>query len=95
MIVFFKKGTNGIIAVETEKKLTPEETEKLTWLFSGATPLASTSLKGKFIGPRREMITPWSTNAVEITQNMGLTGIARIEEFTRVPAGTQSFKFDK
>ncbi len=27
------------------------------------------------------MITPWSTNAVEITQNMGLTGISRIEEF--------------
>ena len=27
------------------------------------------------------MITPWSTNAVEITQNMGLHGILRIEEF--------------
>ncbi|MCE6983316.1 hypothetical protein EI534_39415, partial [Pseudomonas frederiksbergensis] len=32
-------------------------------------------------GPRREMITPWSTNAVEITQNMSLTGISRIEEY--------------
>ena len=36
------------------------------------------------MGPRREMITPWSTNAVEITQNMGISGILRIEEFTRV-----------
>ena len=27
------------------------------------------------------MITPWSTNAVEITQNMGLNGISRIEEY--------------
>jgi phosphoribosylformylglycinamidine synthase len=27
------------------------------------------------------MITPWSTNAVEITQNMGIVGISRIEEF--------------
>lgn len=27
------------------------------------------------------MITPWSTNAVEITQNMGLQGITRIEEY--------------
>lgn len=30
------------------------------------------------------MITPWSTNAVEITQNMGITGIIRIEEFLKV-----------
>ena len=27
------------------------------------------------------MTTPWSTNAVEITQNMGVSGIKRIEEF--------------
>lgn len=27
------------------------------------------------------MITPWSTNAVEITQNMGLEDISRIEEY--------------
>ena len=27
------------------------------------------------------MTTPWSTNAVEITQNMGISGIKRIEEF--------------
>ncbi len=30
------------------------------------------------------MITPWSTNAVEITQNMGIEGIIRIEEFRSV-----------
>ncbi|MGB4415967.1 MAG: phosphoribosylformylglycinamidine synthase, partial [Paludibacter sp.] len=35
--------------------------------------------------PRREMITPWSTNAVEITQNMGINGISRIEEFRMMP----------
>jgi phosphoribosylformylglycinamidine synthase len=29
------------------------------------------------------MITPWSTNAVEITQNMGIEGIIRIEEFEK------------
>ena len=27
------------------------------------------------------MVTPWSTNAVEITQNMNLNGISRIEEY--------------
>ena len=82
MVVFFKKGAAKVIAVETDHRFSDEEKEKLTWLFGGATPLVSTSVKGKFIGPRKEMITPWSTNAVEITQNMGLQGITRIEEFT-------------
>lgn len=86
MVVFFKKGANLIYAVETNHKFTPEEAEKLTWLFDGATPLSSTSVKGRFVGPRKEMITPWSTNAVEITQNMGLEGITRIEEFNRTTA---------
>ncbi|MBO4994996.1 MAG: phosphoribosylformylglycinamidine synthase [Muribaculaceae bacterium] len=81
MVVFFKKGANLVIAVETDHKFSDSEKEKLTWLFGGAKPLASTSVKGRFIGPRKEMITPWSTNAVEITQNMGLQGITRIEEF--------------
>jgi phosphoribosylformylglycinamidine synthase len=58
--------------------------QKLTWLFSGAQPMAESSLTGFFIGPRKEMVTPWSTNAVEITQNMAITGIQRIEEFTVV-----------
>ncbi len=84
MIVFFKKGANLVYAVESDHKFSPDEKEKLTWLFDGATPLASTSVKGHFVGPRKEMITPWSTNAVEITQNMGLTGITRIEQFNRV-----------
>ncbi len=81
MVVFFKKGAGQVIAVETDHRFSPEENEKLMWLFDGAKPLASTSVKGRFVGPRREMITPWSTNAVEITQNMGMSGITRIEQF--------------
>ncbi|MBQ9076340.1 MAG: phosphoribosylformylglycinamidine synthase [Muribaculaceae bacterium] len=81
MVVFFKKGSNYVIAIETNHKFSDSEKEKLSWLFGGAKPLAGTSVKGRFIGPRKEMITPWSTNAVEITQNMGLEGISRIEEF--------------
>ena len=81
MVVFFKKGANLIIAVETDHRFDELEKEKLTWLFDGARPLSATSVKGRFVGPRKEMITPWSTNAVEITQNMGLKGITRIEEF--------------
>ncbi|MBD5284766.1 MAG: phosphoribosylformylglycinamidine synthase, partial [Bacteroides sp.] len=93
MVVYFKKGANLIIAVETDHRFSEEESQKLTWLFGGATQLSSTSLKGRFVGPRREMITPWSTNAVEITQNMGLQGISRIEEFHR--ATEESPVFDK
>ena len=81
MVIYFKKGASEVIAVESNHKFSDEEKEKLTWLFGGAKPLSSTSVKGRFIGPRKEMITPWSTNAVEITQNMGISGITRIEQF--------------
>ena len=81
MVIYFKKGASEIIAVESTHKFSDSEKEKLSWLFGGAKPLASTSVKGRFIGPRKEMITPWSTNAVEITQNMGIEGISRIEQF--------------
>ena len=39
------------------------------------------------------MITPWSTNAVEITQNMGLSGVKRIEEF--FPTTAKNPTYDK
>ncbi len=91
MVVYFKKGANLIIAVETDHRFSDEESQKLSWLFGGASQLSSTSLKGRFIGPRREMITPWSTNAVEITQNMGLSGISRIEEFHRTTEDSPSY----
>ena len=94
MVAYFKKGSSVVYAVQTDHKFTQEETEKLIWLLDGATPLKSTSVKGCFIGPRREMITPWSTNAVEITQNMGMTGISRIEQFFAIPRGTEP-SFDK
>ena len=37
------------------------------------------------------MISPWSTNAVEITQNMGLSGIRRIEELTVTDAESPEY----
>ena len=93
MINFFKTTTGSIIALESDHKLDNNEIEKLQWLFSGASLLNTGSLDGKFIGPRKEMITPWSTNAVEITQNMGLSGISRIEEY--FPVKTKNPTFDK
>lgn len=81
MIRFFKSRANTVLAVETAQTFSPRDVQKLVWLFSEATPVESESLEGWFVGPRREMITPWSTNAVEITQNMGIAGISRIEEY--------------
>lgn len=70
-----------MIATESDHALTAEEIDKLCWLYGDAKLEASDKLDGYFVGPRREMITPWSTNAVEITQNMNLEGITRIEEY--------------
>ena len=81
MILFFQSPTKTVLAVEAAHAFSPEDIKKLVWLFSEATPVEAEELKGWYVGPRREMITPWSTNAVEITQNMGLTGITRIEEY--------------
>ena len=81
MILFFKKEDAGLIAVGVSSKLGEEDIKKLTWAFSGAKYMECDSINGWFVGPRREMITPWSTNAVEITQNMGIKGIERIEEY--------------
>ena len=81
MILFFLTPSKSVIATEINHALTPEEVNELQWLYGGATLLEGPTVAGRFIGPRREMITPWSTNAVEITQNMGLVGISRIEEY--------------
>ena len=87
MILFFQSPTKTVLAVEAAHAFSPEDVEKLVWAFSEAKPLQAETLEGWYVGPRREMITPWSTNAVEITQNMGLTGISRIEEYFPVSSG--------
>ncbi len=84
MILFFSKEQTTY-AVETRREFDRSDLEKMEWLFSGAKKVPGEALQGFFVGPRREMITPWSTNAVEITRNMGIGGIERIEEFTAVP----------
>ncbi|MDR1722920.1 MAG: phosphoribosylformylglycinamidine synthase [Tannerella sp.] len=81
MVTFFQTSTKTVLAVETSKEFMSTDIDKLMWLFGGTKPSAKRTIKGWFVGPRREMITPWSTNAVEITQNMGIKGITRIEEY--------------
>ncbi len=85
MIQFFRTNSHRVFAVQLQTELSNEDNQKLIWLFGNAQLVSELSIEGNFIGPRREMITPWSTNAVEITQNMGIKGIFRIEEFRVMP----------
>ncbi len=80
-IFFFQTQGGSVIATQADHQLAQDEVQKLCWLYGGATLLEGTMLPGCFVGPRREMVTPWSTNAVEITQNMAMQGISRIEEY--------------
>ena len=81
MIFIFRKNTTTYYLLQSNTALDQKALDKLSWLFGDAEYIKEASVSGSFIGPRREMITPWSTNAVEITQNMGISGIERIEEF--------------
>ncbi len=91
MVLFFEGNSGGLLAVGSKASLTQNEIEKLEWLFDGAKVSKNSSFVDTFVGPRKEMITPWSTNAVEITQNMGIQGIERIEEFFKVKGEEATF----
>jgi phosphoribosylformylglycinamidine synthase len=83
MITFFEDRDTNIYAVKANKPIDRQTEKKLSWLFGEAKPIDDLKLIGGYIGPRKEMITPWSTNAVEITQNMGISSVERIEMFTK------------
>ncbi len=91
MIHFFGVVTTKVFAVQTLQELSQEDTNKLSWLFGNQPKINMASLDAFFVGPRAAMITPWSTNATEITQNMGIQGILRIEEFTAVQSNFKEF----
>lgn len=91
MIHFFVNPKHTVFAVQTQNEISKEDIDKLNWLFGNANKLEESVLPGFFVGPRAAMITPWSTNAVEITQNMGISGIIRIEEFAKVASDFNEF----
>ena len=91
MIHFFGNANSTVFAVQTTKELAPETISKLVWLFGNQPKIEQASIDAFFVGPRAAMITPWSTNAVEITQNMGITDIIRIEEFQAVAEDFKGF----
>ena len=92
MILFFKTPQKSVIATQVDHQLKQDEVKELCWLYGDAELLSDETLSGYYVGPRREMVTPWSTNAVEITQNMGLSGILRIEEY--FPVDTENADHD-
>ncbi len=91
MIHFFGERNTKVFAVQTHQELSQEDTKKLTWLFGDQEKINAASVDAFFIGPRAAMITPWSTNATEITQNMGVSGIVRIEAFKSVDENFSDF----
>ena len=92
MILFFK-NSSVVYAIDASAPLSVEDTKKLEWLFGGAEKVDADHIDGLFVGPRREMLTPWSTNAVEITQNMCIEGLSRIEEYK--PVANAEVAYDK
>ena len=91
MIHFFGNQSNTVFAVQTQNNFSTEDINKLNWLFGNAHKIEKSVLADFFVGPRAAMISPWSTNAVEITQNMGISGIIRIEEFEKVSSDFNHF----
>lgn len=91
MILFFQAQEKNFIAVGTQNSLAEQDVQKLAWLFGNAKKVNTNQIEGWFVGPRKEMLTPWSTNAVEITQNMGISGIIRIEEYIQVENNEAKF----
>mgnify|MGYP006359316033 CR=1 FL=1 len=96
MIHFFENQSKTVFAVQTQNTpnsvgISAQDISKLNWLFADSNKIEKSVLTDFFVGPRATMITPWSTNAVEITQNMGISGIIRIEEFQKVAADFSDF----
>ncbi|MDH5826028.1 phosphoribosylformylglycinamidine synthase [Sphingobacterium faecium] len=91
MIHFFVNPSDIVYGVQTLEDLSIDDISKLNWLFGSASKIEKETLDDYFVGPRAAMITPWSTNAVEITQNMGVEGIIRIEEFRKIQANFNDF----
>ncbi|MEZ7504256.1 phosphoribosylformylglycinamidine synthase [Flavobacterium sp. Arc2] len=91
MIHFFENQSKAIFAVQTQGEILAQDISKLNWLFADSNKIEKSVLTDFFVGPRAAMVTPWSTNAVEITQNMAISGIIRIEEFHYTTADAEDF----
>lgn len=93
MVTFFHSA-HLYYGVESITPLSADTLQKLQWLFAvDQQPAQKTESPVEekevvFVGPRSSTITPWSTNAVEITRNAGVIGITRIECYQKANPGT-------
>ena len=79
MKLLFGRSTEFFL-VESSDNLGTEQIGLLQWMLQ-AEKIESTAIEGLFVGPRREMVTPWSTNACDIAANMGVDSVTRVERF--------------
>ena len=87
MIRFFGEQSQAVYAVKSASSLNKKTQDKLIWLFDNSPFIKEKSISGNYIGPRANMLTPWSTNAVEILQNMGVNHVLRIEKYFVINKG--------
>ncbi len=89
MILFFGARGKDYFVVETGKKLGQKDLQKLEWLFETQQNETET-IEGIFVGPRIETVSPWSTNVVEVINNMNLSDIKRVEKYTKIDSKNHS-----
>ena len=82
MLYFFQKNKGLYVVVA--KTLSSDDKEKLQWLFDNAKYIEDDAMEGYYKGAIKNMISPWSSNAVDITKNMGIDTISRIEKFEKI-----------
>ncbi|RIL08508.1 MAG: phosphoribosylformylglycinamidine synthase, partial [Proteobacteria bacterium] len=83
MHAYFFSCENLVYLVEANHPIDSESLAKISWL-TQAPYFQGSMVSGAFLGPRREMITPWSSNACDILSNMGISGVLRMEYFERI-----------
>lgn len=91
MVLFFKDKNELIYAVDSVEGLDSKNISKLEWLFVATYLKECKVVPKKYLGPKKTMISPWSTNAVEITQNMAVNGLKRIEVFELLKSNSKKF----
>ncbi len=91
MVLFFKDKNELIYAVDSVEGLDSKNISKLEWLFVATYLKDCKVVPKKYLGPKKTMISPWSTNAVEITQNMGVNSLKRIEVFELLKSNSKKF----
>lgn len=93
MFTYFFVESKSVYVVQAKSNLQDAQLEVLSWLLE-ATYIEQSSIAGvvnagPFIGPRKELISPWSSNACDIVRNVGIESVVRIERFEKATPGAE------